>query len=198
MAPQRLTPDRIYEENEYEAVTGEINNSQVLVIRGKEGQKNCLVRIAIYIEETALKVPGRRLNFLDIRTGRKFQADAENILGVLKPGSITEKDKLMLALIKPVTEETTEELGFWGYCHLKNGTYLKPVRLDSERELRAYVSLQKNYQSRVMVCDDEDYIVLDIQDGRLAFPDMEQALREPPAALELESGTKGGNGYEGH
>lgn len=185
MATQRITPDKIYEENEYDVVRNEINSNQVLVIRDKNGKKNNFERIAVYIEETAPSTD-KRVGFLDVRTGKRFLSRTENILGVLKTEFITEKDKLMLALIKPITEKNVEEFALWGCCYLKNGTHQKLIRLSSERELRAYISLQRQYQSRIMVYDEEDYIVMDIQEGRVIFSDMEQTLREHLNVVELE------------
>ena len=186
MASQRTTPDRAYEENEYEAVKGDLSSSQVLVLREKEGQKNSFKRIAIYIEETASKDNHKRVGFLDVRSGKRFLSGRESILGVLKPEYITEKDKLMLALIKPVEERNREDIGFWAYCYLKNGTYQRPVRLYSKRELEAYVRLQKTYQNRLMVCDSDDYIVLEIQEGRLIFPTTEHLAKGKDQAVDTD------------
>ena len=40
-----------------------------------------------------------------------------------------------------------------------------------------YIKLQKMYQHRVLICDRDDFAVMEIVEGKLVFPD-EQTLQE--------------------
>ena len=64
-------------------------------------------------------------------------------------------------------------------CLIGGGTALAQDewQLCSPEEVKCYVEMQKDYQHRVLICDRDDFAVMEIVEGKLVFPD-EQTLRE--------------------
>ena len=61
--------------------------------------------------------------------------------------------------------------------NLEDGRYAAGVWLCSEKEAMDYVEMQKPYQHKVMLCDRDDFCVMEVVAGKLVFPD-EETLRK--------------------
>lgn len=64
-----------------------------------------------------------------------------------------------------------------GYSFLPDGRYAAGVWLADPEEAWEYVMMQKDYQHRIMICDRDDFAVLEMQEGQMLFPDV-QTLEE--------------------
>lgn len=95
------------------------------------------------------------------------------ILGLLTPELLPDRARLQLSQIRPLDSEVPKEPYFFGYCFLPNGRYASAVALSDDMEVREYIDVQRKYQHRIMVCDREDFCVLEIQEGRLLYPSQE-------------------------
>lgn len=164
--------DKIYEQTEYEYLKKD-TESQVMAVR--MNNKKRVQTIVVHIDEH-LGEPQGEIHVRDIRTGNSAFIKSDDILGTIKAECLSEKDRIFLAMIKPLKEPFDNSLGFSGYCYLKDGRYQGPVYLDTIGELEAYIKLQMKYQYRVIVCDSGDCIILDIEDGHLKYPDPETLL----------------------
>lgn len=178
---EKVTPDKVYAETDCIA-PGIIRGCELLVMRtGSKkqgtGQTLCLVTEA----DTSFSKLEKRFPVYDIRKRQRMYCNKKDVVGELNPERISEKDCLMLGLVKPV-EDTGVLKGkrnhFYGYCFLRNETYQGAVHLCSEKELEAYVRLQSKYQYRVMICDTSDYIVLEVEEGTVVFPTKEMLENE--------------------
>ena len=67
-----------------------------------------------------------------------------------------------------------------GYSFLPDGRYAAGVWLCSEQEVMDYIELQKPYQHRIMICDRNDFCILEMQAGQIIYPDEEamEAFRQ--------------------
>lgn len=171
MIYNRLTPDVVYKETEYEHLTNNIKN-KVLVIQAEDKNQNREQIIAVcaekFFEAQSEKIPVYDIR--DVRTGYVKECLREDIIGTIKPECLSKKDRLLLSKIKPVIENYKESLGFSAYCYLKDGRYCGPAYIHTMNELKAYVNLQMDYQYRVVICDRDDYIVLEMEDRSIKFP----------------------------
>ena len=178
---ERVTPDKVYAETDCIA-PDDIRGYELLVVRNGmkkrgSGQMLCLVTEA----DTSFSKLESRFPVLDVRKNQRMYCNKRDIMGVLNPERISEKDCLLLGLIKPIEDTGVQKgkpIGFFGYCFLKNGTYQGAVHLSSKRELEAYVKLQSRYQYRLMICDSDDYIVLEVEEGSVVFPTKEMLEKE--------------------
>ena len=95
------------------------------------------------------------------------------ILGTLKPQLLPEQAKLQLSQIHPIGALPLEghEPLYSGYSFLEDGRYAAGVWLCSEKEAMDYVEMQKPYQHKVMLCDRDDFCVMEVVDGKMVFPD---------------------------
>lgn len=89
--------------------------------------------------------------------------------------------KLQLSQIRPIdaadiSEHTPE---YSGYSFLPDGRYVAGVWLCSLEKVRDYVQMQKAHQHRVLICDRDDFAVIEIVEGRRIFPS-EQNLQAFP------------------
>lgn len=99
--------------------------------------------------------------------------------GTLKPDLLPDEAKLMLSQIRPIGAKDLagNEPEYSGYSFLPDGRYSAGVWLCSPQEAVDYVEMQKPYQHRVLICDRDDFAVLEVIDGKLIYPD-EQTLAE--------------------
>lgn len=103
----------------------------------------------------------------------------ENVIGLLKPELLPDNTRLQLSQIRPfgakaLSEHTPE---YSGYSFLPDGRYAAGVWLCSPEEVRDYVQMQKDYQYRVLICDSDDFAVMEIVQGEVVFPS-EQDFKE--------------------
>ena len=96
------------------------------------------------------------------------------MIGILKPELLGETARLQLSQIRPFGAKDLREHSpeYSGYSFLPAGVWLA----DPE-EAWEYVMMQKDYQHRIMICDRDDFAVLEMQEGQMLFPDV-QTLEE--------------------
>lgn len=131
---------------------------------------------------------GSNLFLASLRTGEFSLKNRNDVLGVLKPEMLPEQAKLQLSQIRPVgaLDLKAHEPEFSGYSFLPDGRYAAGVWLCSGQEVMDYVEMQKPYQYRIMICDMDDFCVMEISEGKLIYPSQEE--------LEAFRGPEGGDG----
>lgn len=106
-----------------------------------------------------------------------------DVLGVLKPELLPDQAKLQLSQIRPqgALDLKNHEPKYSGYSFLPDGRYASGVWLCSEKEVMDYVEMQRPYQHRIMICDRNDFCVLEMEGGKLLHPSQEEleAFRNP-------------------
>ena len=86
-----------------------------------------------------------------------------------------EKERLQLSQIRPfgalyLHGHSPE---YSGYSFLPDGRYASGVWLANPEEVWSYVMMQKDYQYRILICDRDDFAVLEMLEGRMIFPDVQ-------------------------
>lgn len=96
----------------------------------------------------------------------------ENVIGLLKPELLPDKAKLQLSQIRPFgAKDLSEHIPeYSGYSFLPDGRYAAGVWLCSPEEVKDYIQMQKDYQYRVLICDSDDFAVMEIVQGEVVFP----------------------------
>jgi len=115
---------------------------------------------------------GGYVRLVDLMSSQRFHVKREGVLGVLRPGLLPEEARLQLSQIRPVSKGEADpdaEL-FSGYCFLEDGRYAAGVWLNGAKEAVDYAFMQKPYQYRVMICDGDDFCVLEIVKDEVLFP----------------------------
>ncbi|MBE6834361.1 hypothetical protein [Faecalispora sporosphaeroides] len=116
-------------------------------------------------------------------TGEFALKNRSEIIGILKPELLPDSAKLQLSQIRPVgaLNFKNHEPKYSGYSFLPDGRYASGVWLCTEQEALNYVEMQKPYQHRIMLCDRDDFCVLEMKNGRLLHPSQEEmeALQNP-------------------
>lgn len=122
---------------------------------------------------------GQAVSGVSLDNGEKIRFKRSQVLGTLKPHLLPEQAKLQLSQIRPIGALPLEghEPIYSGYSFLEDGRYAAGVWLCSEKEAMDYVEMQKPYQHKVMLCDREDFCVMEVVDGEMVFPD-EETLRK--------------------
>lgn len=115
---------------------------------------------------------GRLIFLVSLTTGEPCRFYRSDVMGALKPELLPEDEKLQLSQIRPsgAADLKTHEPQYSGYSFLKDGRYAAGVWLCSPEEVRDYVEMQKPYQHRVLICDRNDFAVMEVVDGKLIFP----------------------------
>lgn len=118
---------------------------------------------------------GRSVFLVDLQEGDRVRRDRSHIVGVLKPELLTDLAKLQLSQIRPIGALSLKEHAplYSGYSFLEDGRYAAGVWLCSEKEVADYVEMQKPYQHRIMICDRNDFCVLEVVKGQPVYPDKE-------------------------
>ena len=121
--------------------------------------------------------------------GERCRCSRSEVAGILKPELLPEDAKLQLSQIRPfgAADLASNTPEYSGYSFLPDGRYAAGVWLCSPEEVKCYVEMQKNYQHRVLICDRDDFAVMEIVEGKLVFPD-EQTLREYLEGQEPDGG----------
>lgn len=116
---------------------------------------------------------GKSVILVDLRDGERMRRDRSDIIGALKPELLPDREKLQLSQIRPIGAVSLEkqEPRYSGYCFLKDGRYAAGVWLHTEKEAIDYVKMQKPYQHRIMVCDKDDFCVMEVEEAKLVYPD---------------------------
>lgn len=105
-------------------------------------------------------------------SGEKSKWKRSDVIGVLKPELLPDTAKLHLSQIRPSSAQSLTHLEpkYSGYSFLPDGSYSSGVWLCSSQEVRDYVEMQKPYQHRILICDRNDFAVLEMIDGLLIYP----------------------------
>lgn len=113
----------------------------------------------------------------------------ENFLGTLKPVALPDWAKLKLSQMKLHSATNEHEITpkYSGYSFLEDGRYNVGVGLYSEKEVMEYVELQKPYQHRIMICDRNDFNVLELVKGEVIHP-LKEALEAFKTECEQQNG----------
>ena len=131
------------------------------------------------------KDAGDALQTVSLKTGEVTWCRKQDVMGLLRPELLPDSAKLQLSQIRPagaadLSEHTPQ---YSGYSFLPDGRYAAGVWLCSPEEVRDYVQMQKDYQHRVLICDRNDFAVMEIVEGKLVFPS-EQDLQAFPQQPE--------------
>lgn len=134
---------------------------------------------------------GRSVFLVSLSTGEPFRFFRSDVLGTLKPELLPEDEKLQLSQIRPggAADLKTHEPQYSGYSFLKDGRYAAGVWLCSPEEVRDYVEMQKPYQHRVLICDRDDFAVMEVVGGQLIFPAQEDIgahQQEQKGGMEMQ------------
>lgn len=126
---------------------------------------------------------GSAVFLVSLRTGEFALKNRNEVMGILKPELLPDSAKLQLSQIRPVgaLDLKNHEPKYSGYSFLPDGRYASGVWLCTEQEALDYVEMQKPYQHRIMLCDRDDFCVLEMENGRLLHPSGEEmeALQNP-------------------
>lgn len=126
---------------------------------------------------------GSAVFLVSLCTGEFALKNRSEVIGILKPELLPDSAKLQLSQIRPVgaLDLKNHEPKYSGYSFLPDGRYASGVWLCTEQEALNYVEMQKPYQHRIMLCDRDDFCVLEMKNGRLLHPSGEEmeALHNP-------------------
>lgn len=122
---------------------------------------------------------GRTVFLVSLSTGEQSRFRRSDVIGTLKPELLSDEARLQLSQIRPsgALDLNRNEPQYSGYCFLPDGRYSSGVWLCSPEEVRDYIEIQKPYQHHVLICDRDDFAVMEIMEGKLVYPDA-QALEE--------------------
>ncbi|MEG0824438.1 MAG: hypothetical protein RSG86_01655 [Oscillospiraceae bacterium] len=125
---------------------------------------------------------GQSVFLTSLSDGEQHRFFRSDVVGVLEPLLLPDSAKLHLSQIRPPNALPLEqnEPKYSGYSFLPDGRYASGVWLCSEQEVMDYIELQKPYQHRIMICDRNDFCVLEMQEGKLLYPNEEamEAFRQ--------------------
>lgn len=112
------------------------------------------------------------IELISLSDGERYSCRREDIFGTLKPELLPDEAKLHLSQIRLHEGEDWEQKEplFSGYSFLRDGRYAAGVWLYSPEEVKDYVDLQIPYQYRVLICDRDDFAVMEIVEGQVLFP----------------------------
>lgn len=99
-----------------------------------------------------------------------------DVVGVLKPELLPDSAKLQLSQIRPGKglDLNSNEPKYSGYSFLPDGRYASGIWLCNKKEVIDYVEMQKPYQHRIMICDRDDFCVLEMHEQKLIYPTAEE------------------------
>lgn len=122
---------------------------------------------------------------IDLYQGEYARWRRSDVVGVLKPELLPEHERLQLSQIRPEGALSLEdhEPRYSGYSFLPDGRYTTGVWLCSEKEVQDYVEMQFPYQHRIMICDRNDFCVLELEEGNVLFP----TEKDIKAAAEMQA-----------
>lgn len=131
--------------------------------------------------------PGDFVRAVSLFNREHIQIKRSEIIGLLKPELLSERASLNLSQVRPLDSEIPLEPLFVGYCFLPDGRYTAGVPLSDEVEVSQYLDIQREYQHKIMICDRDDFCVLEMMKGKLIYPTQEilDAHREQ-GSMELK------------
>lgn len=135
----------------------------------------------------------RSVFLTSLSDGEQHRFYRRDVIGTLKPELLPDSAKLQLSQIRPSgalpLEHNPPE--YSGYSFLEDGRYAAGVWLCSLKEVMDYVEMQKPYQHRVLICDRDDFAVMEVAQGQLVFPTQEelevfrQGKQEPDGGMKM-------------
>ena len=136
---------------------------------------------------------GKSVFLVNLKNGEFERCIRDHVLGVLKPELLPDEEKLQLSQIRPLGALPLEnhEPQYSGYSFLEDGRYAAGVWLCNEKEATEYVERQKSNQTRIMLCDRNDFCVWEVRDGRQVYPtqeeldQMRQGLEGSPGPMQM-------------
>lgn len=134
---------------------------------------------------------GNELQAVSLFDGELVNCNRSDVLGIAKPEVLSDMARLQLSQIRPLDSEIPKVPEFFGYCFLPNGRYAAGVPLSDELKVREYIDIQRAYQHKLMICDQDDCCVLEIIDGEIIYPTPEileahQKEKEQNGGMELK------------
>lgn len=119
---------------------------------------------------------GRAVFLVSLSTGESCRFRRSDVIGTLKPELLPDDARLQLSQIRPsgALNLSNHEPLYSGYSFLSDGRYAAGVWLCSPEEVREYVEMQKPYQHRVLICDRDDFAVMEVIKGEQIFPSQEE------------------------
>lgn len=126
-----------------------------------------------------LKDDGDTLHTVSLMDGEVYLCQKREVIDVLKPERLSNMEKLQLSQIRPfgALDVSKHSPKYSGYGFLSDGRHASGVWLCSIEEVRDYIQMQKDYQHRVLICDRDDFIVMEFIEGQQVFP-KEQTRQE--------------------
>ena len=133
---------------------------------------------------------GRSVLLTSLSTGEVCRFFRSDVMGTLTPELLPEDAKLQFSQIRPsgALDLREHEPQYSGYSFLEDGRYAAGVWLCSQQEVMDYVEMQKPYQHRVLICDRNDFAVMEVVNGQVVFP----AQEDIEAYLKDQQEQKGG------
>ena len=131
---------------------------------------------------------GHSVSAVSLSTGEYFRWFRGDVLGTLKPELLPDEARLSLSQIRPDGARDAKDPEYSGYCYLEDGRYSAGVWLQDAKEAVEFLKMQAPYQHRILICDREDFAVMEMVQGELVHPSQEEmeALRQ--GATECERG----------
>ena len=108
---------------------------------------------------------------ISLEDGEFYSAERKHMIGVLKPELLPEKEKLQLSQLRLPDPDVPDyaKPSYYGYCFLEDGRYAAGVALYSVDESVRYCELQALYQHRVLICNREDFAIVEIVEQSYQF-----------------------------
>ena len=122
------------------------------------------------------KIPRHSIaHLVSLSTGRHGTAGTGMWLVCCGQNCWGEKERLQLSQIRPfgALDLHGHSPEYSGYSFLPDGRYASGVWLVNPEEVWSYVMMQKDYQYRILICDRDDFAVLEMLEGRMIFPDVQ-------------------------
>ncbi|OPY55755.1 MAG: hypothetical protein A4E55_02489 [Pelotomaculum sp. PtaU1.Bin035] len=115
---------------------------------------------------------GRSVFTVSLANGERARWNRGDVMGILKPELLPDTARLHLSQIRPrgTLDLKEREPKYSGYSFLPDGRYAAGVWLCGEKEVKDYIEMQKDYQHQVMICDRDDFCVLEMVNGEIIHP----------------------------
>ena len=135
---------------------------------------------------------GRSVFLTSLSDGEQHRFWRSDVIGTLKPELLPDSAKLQLSQMRPAgaLPFPHNEPQYSGYSFLPDGRYAAGVWLCSPKEVMDYVEMQKPYQHRIMICDRDDFAVLEMQKGQIVYPTKEELEAFRQGGQEQSGGMK--------
>lgn len=131
---------------------------------------------------------GRSVFMAALSDGEFCRRNRSDVIGMLKLELLPDHARLQLSQIRPegALDLKSHEPKYSGYSFLPDGRYANGVWLCNEKEVSDYVEMQKPYQHRIMICDRNDFCVMEVKEQMLIYPSPEQVAAN--GGIEEQSG----------